>query len=83
MRAIGPIQVPGVNEAHEGLVHERSRLQRVSGALVPHVAARHAVQPLVHERRQAIQGSRISAPPGLQQTGDFRGFFGARHSPVS
>src|SRR6266545_6678871 len=79
MRPIGPIEIPGIDQPQIRLVHERSGLQAVSGALVPHVAARHPVQLLVDEWRQAIEGRRISAAPGLQQTGNFRGLSWAPH----
>jgi hypothetical protein len=49
--------VPGVDEAHEGLVDERSSLQRVAGMLPPHVAVGEAPKLTIDERRQAIQGA--------------------------
>ena len=82
MCAIGPIQISTVDQAQIRLVHECGRLQSVTGALVPHVAARHAVQLVVDERREAIKGRRISAPPRLQQTGDFSRLSGNRHRRV-
>jgi len=82
MRAIGPIQISGIDQAQKRLVHERGGLQCVPGALVPHVPTRHAVQLLVDEWRQTIEGRRISASPGLQQTGDFRRLSRAPHWSV-
>ena len=66
MRPIGPIELPAGYQAQVRLVDERGGLQGVPGTLMPHVAARHPVQLLVDERRQAIEGRRISASPGLQ-----------------
>src|SRR6185503_15951960 len=79
MRPIGPIEVTGVDQPQKRFVDERRWLQCVLGALVPHIGARHAVQLLIDKRRQVIQGRGISAPPRLQQTGDFRRRSWARH----
>ena len=55
MRPVPPRDLPHIHQPQIGLVDQRSRLQRVSRILAPHVPVGAPVQFFVDERRQRIQ----------------------------
>ena len=57
-------------QAHERLVDQRRRLQRVIHALVPQVAGGAVPQLVVDQRHQLVAGAHVTAGPGLQQLAD-------------
>ena len=70
MRAVLPPDLVRVDEPHVGLVDERRGLERVAGALAPHVAAREAAHLVVDERDEGVERLPVACPPGLQQARD-------------
>jgi hypothetical protein len=52
------------------LVHERRRLERVVGALGPHLAPRELAQLVVQTVGQALDGARLPAPGFLEDASD-------------
>src|SRR5215472_12889923 len=76
MRAVMPVDISGIDQAQEGFVHNRSRLQSLAGMLPSNIAAGKAPELFVDKRRQTVQSSGISPTPRLQQLCDFRRFHG-------
>ncbi len=92
VRAVLPVDALHVDETQIGFVHQRRRLQAVTGALAGHATLRDAVQLAVDERNQLLERGVITAVPVHEQAGDvrehrlFRGGLGARdlgHPDVS
>jgi hypothetical protein len=73
MSPTSPFDATPVNEAHEHLVDERGRLQRVTGAFMAHVAASQLAKLVLDERHQLVGGTMITASPGLEQRGGAEG----------
>ena len=63
MRSVLPLDVVPVDESHVHLVHERGRLEDVAASLACHLAGRHAVELLLHQRGKGIQGAVITVTP--------------------
>jgi hypothetical protein len=59
------------NHTHIGLVDQRSRLQRVVLAFMPHVPLRKGVQFVVDEGKELIRRSRVATLHGIQQDRHF------------
>jgi hypothetical protein len=57
----------GVDQTEVGLVHERAGLQRVIGAFRFESPAGDPRQLVVDERKQAVEGRCLAAPPGMEQ----------------
>ena len=70
MRATLPIDAVLVHELEKRFVHERRRLQRVTGIFTREVAPRDAMQLAVDERGQLLEGARVSTLPSVEQVGD-------------
>ena len=70
VRTAPPVDVPLFDEAQVGLVHQRSRLQRVPAALEAKPAGGDPAQFGVDERQQAIEGMPIALTPAVEQRGD-------------
>ena len=73
MDAVLPVDLLRADQAQVGLVDQRGRLQAVPGALASHAAARDAMQLLVDERHQLLEGGFVAATPREQQAGDAAG----------
>ena len=73
VRPISPLDALAVNEPYEHLIDERRRLQRVTGAFTAHVAASQLAELVLDERHQLIDGTVITASPGLEQRGGAQG----------
>ncbi len=73
MCAVLPAHVLPVNQPDISLVDKGTGLQRVSGALVAHVVMRQAVQLLINQRSQRLEGSLVAITPGDQQPRDLFG----------
>ena len=70
MRAVLPVHLLDVDQPDVGFVDEGGRLQRVAGALVRHVPARHAAELFMDERYQLLQRGLITTAPVDEQPGD-------------
>ena len=79
MDAVLPVDLLRTYQAQIGLIDERGRLQAVPGSLASHAATRDAMQLLVDERHQLLEGSIVAPAPGEQQGGDAAGSF--RNTP--
>ena len=66
MRAIVDRHAVEINQAEIGLVHQRRRLQCVSGAFGLQLCPRDAPQFVVDDRKQLIEGRFVALAP-LQQ----------------
>ena len=73
MRAILPVQISLVNQAHVGFVDQRRGLQRVVRPLQSHVPVSQPVQFLMDERRQSVERRFVSVAPIHEQLGDLSG----------
>src|ERR1700693_1113165 len=56
VRAVLPVDLPGVYQSQVGFVDERSRLQRVTRTLSKHVPPSQAAQLLMDQRKEFFQG---------------------------
>src|SRR5262249_47438904 len=63
--AILPLHVPRSQQPKKRLVHERSRLQRMTVAFAPHVRASESAQFGFDERDQPVEGGLIAVAPRL------------------
>lgn len=68
--AIVPVDAFDVDQTNVRFVDECRGLQRVAGALVPHVPVRQTAQLLVDERGEAIECREITTVPSLEQKRD-------------
>ena len=59
-----------IDETQEDLVDERRRLETVSGTFPPEMAARHAPQIVIQQRKQAVERRGVSLSPGQEELGD-------------
>jgi hypothetical protein len=73
VRPISSLDPLAVNEPHEHLIDERGRLQRVTGAFMAHVVASQLAELVLDEWHQLIDGTAITASPGLEQRGSAQG----------
>jgi hypothetical protein len=67
LRAVGPVDLPLVDQPQVGFVHQRGGLQGVPGPLLTQVAARQSPQFVVDDRKQLVERSLIAAAPLDQQ----------------
>jgi hypothetical protein len=67
MGAILPLHALIVDEAHVRLIHQRRRLQAMTGTLAPHVAARQPVELVIHDRGQPFERTRVSVASRAEQ----------------
>ena len=58
-----------IHESQEDLVHERRRLEDVSGRFPPEMTARHPSQLVIHQRNQAVERRSVSLSPGQEEPG--------------
>src|SRR5215218_650752 len=72
VRAVVPLDRLPVHQPDKRLVDERGRLQAVSHALSCHAASRNAVELIMDERDQPVQGAVIASSPSQQEPGDLR-----------
>ena len=70
--AVVPCHCLAVAQADIGLVDEGRRLEAVPYALARHAASRDAMELLVDERDQLLEGVLVARSPSEQQSGDFR-----------
>jgi hypothetical protein len=70
VRARLPADVLLIDQPQVRLVHERGRLEKGAGCLTPHVTAGQAVELLVYEGDETIEGGRIAAAPIYEQACD-------------
>ena len=69
MDAVLPIHLLRADETQVSLVDERRGLQAVASALPAHAAARNAMQLLVHERDELLEGSFVTPAPREEEAG--------------
>ncbi|MBK9654202.1 MAG: hypothetical protein IPO66_01540 [Rhodanobacteraceae bacterium] len=62
----------GTEQAHEHIVHQRGRLQRVVATMATQFVRRKSAQFVVDLRQQRIERSLIARLPLTQQLGDVR-----------
>jgi hypothetical protein len=67
MGAALPVNLPDVYQTEVHLVNKRSGLKGVTTVFAGHVTVRGAMQFLVHQRSELIEGLLITCAPGLQQ----------------
>jgi hypothetical protein len=72
MRTVVPLNGPPVDQADIGFVHQRGRLKAVLCTLTGHATPGDAVELVIDERDQPLQGALIASTPLDQQAGDFR-----------
>jgi hypothetical protein len=70
VRAVLPVDVPGLRQAQERLIDQGSGLQGVSLPLTAHVGPSQTAQLRFNERHQALERAVIAATPRPQQLGD-------------
>ena len=61
---------PLIDQSKVGLIDERARLEDMVGAFATHQAMRHAVELVMDELDQTIQGCSVTALPAMQQPRD-------------
>src|SRR5438105_4868890 len=66
MSPILPVDIFYIHQPKISLMHQSSGLEDLTGLLCRHVAMRHAVQFVVNEGNQLLEGVLISHTPGLQ-----------------
>jgi hypothetical protein len=66
LRAILPLPLALIDEAHVCLVDEGRGLQGMAGVLAPHGGCRSSVKLSIYDWKQALAGSGVAGPPGLQ-----------------
>jgi hypothetical protein len=71
MHPIVPVDALYVDQPEVRLVHERRRLQRMTGALVSHIAVGEVAQLVMEQSGQPIQRSSVAIRPCAQETRDF------------
>src|SRR5688572_14697988 len=86
MRAVLPLNLPDVHQFQVRLIDERRGLQRVAGALAPHLPSRDPSQLRMHDRNEPLESRGIALAPGLKQLGNLRswriGHRGNRAGPI-
>lgn len=70
MRAVAPIDLPGINEMQEGFVNQGRCLQDMTGTLPPHVQMRQSVKLVVDARHQLVQRRVVAPAPCPEQAGN-------------
>src|SRR6185503_16329090 len=81
MRPVLPLNPGEINQPHIGLIDQRGGLQAVTVTLTSEVPAREAPELVVDDGGQAVEGFRIPAAPGVEQTADVAGGTGWFRSP--
>jgi hypothetical protein len=66
-----PIELPALEQAQIGFIHQGRSLKHVTGSLVGHVTPGDSAQLVIDERRQPFQGLFIPRTPSAQQSCDF------------
>ena len=69
MGAILPLDLLDRDQPEIRLIDQRGSLERVAGALVPHVTPRQTAQFSMDEGQQAVERRHLTSSPGLQQGG--------------
>ena len=72
MGAIAPVDVPLVNESEIDLVNQSRRLKRVPNPFVAKLACSNSPELRIHERKQLVEGVRVTAAPFRQQRSHVR-----------
>src|ERR1700676_5012878 len=70
MSAILPLHALIINQAHVGLIYQGRRLQAVTRALAPHVAACQAVELVINDGSQPFQRRLVAVAPGAKKRTD-------------
>ena len=63
VRAILPVDVLSVDQTQVSLVHQRRRLQAVTGPLTSHAAAGDAMQLPLHDRNELLERRLVAFSP--------------------
>jgi hypothetical protein len=72
VRAVMPCHGLAVDQADIGLVDESRRLEAVPHTLARHAGSRDAMELVVDERNQLLEGALVALSPSEQQSGDLR-----------
>jgi hypothetical protein len=75
MHAVGPRDRLAVDESDEGFIDERRGLQAVPDALARHAAASDAMELLMDQRDQVLEGALVALTPLQEQRSDVSGGF--------
>src|SRR2546422_3020132 len=70
VRAVLPVDALHVHEPDIRLVHQRSGLKRVTGALAPHAPSGDAMKLVLDVRNEPLERRPVAFPPGNEQRGD-------------
>lgn len=73
MHPILPVDLCTVDQPQVHFVHQSGGLQSVTGPLPRHVALRHSMQLLIHQRGEFFQSLLVSSSLGPEQLGDVVG----------